>query len=59
MNEQHKYSKETEVAILKGIFKELTKQGIITTDELEDLIIELEGIDKYEESGSILQGFDR
>lgn len=43
MSEQQKYSKATEVAILKGIFKELAKQEIITTDEMETLIIELEG----------------
>lgn len=42
MNEQHAYSKETEVAILKGIFKELEKNELITDDELETLIAELE-----------------
>lgn len=42
MNEQHKYSKETEVAILVGIFRELAKKEIITDNELQELIIELE-----------------
>lgn len=42
MEEQQQNSKETEVAILRGIFKELRKKEFITDIELEELITELE-----------------